>query len=66
MPNFPGSMFIQGGTFIPDSRVNNFHRYKILFLIKPYILSSNPNTATARSLFYRLGFLFLSPITFMD
>ena len=21
LPNFPGAMFIQGGTFIPDSRV---------------------------------------------
>jgi hypothetical protein len=21
LPNFPGTMFIQGGTFIPDSRV---------------------------------------------
>ena len=23
LPNFPGATFIQGGTFIPDSRVNN-------------------------------------------
>ena len=22
LPNFPGATFIQGGTFIPDSRVN--------------------------------------------
>ena len=26
LPNFPGAMFIQGGTFIPDSRVLN-HRF---------------------------------------
>ena len=24
LPNFPGSMFIQGATFIPDSRVVMF------------------------------------------
>ena len=26
-PNVPGAMFIQGGTFIPDSRVIFFARY---------------------------------------
>ena len=24
LPNFPGATFIQGGTFIPDSRVYKF------------------------------------------
>jgi hypothetical protein len=24
LPNFPGAMFIQGATFIPDSRVGEF------------------------------------------
>ena len=26
LPNFPGATFIQGGTFIPDSRVNKYHQ----------------------------------------
>ena len=26
LPNFPGAMFIQGATFIPDSRVKNSQR----------------------------------------
>ena len=26
LPNFPGAMFIQGGTFIPDSRVESKSR----------------------------------------
>ena len=35
LPNFPGAMFIQGATFIPDSRVEGFEplrdlRYKAL------------------------------------
>ena len=25
LPNFPGATFIQGGTFIPDSRVTKYH-----------------------------------------
>ena len=36
LPNFPGAMFIQGATFIPDSRVNSMsnnmyigHRTKV-------------------------------------
>ena len=30
-PNVPGAMFIQGGTFIPDSRVS-INKYMALFL----------------------------------
>ena len=26
LPNFPGDTFIQGGTFIPDSRVADFYQ----------------------------------------
>ena len=31
LPNFPGAMFIQGATFIPDSRVSG-GKYQLLFL----------------------------------
>ena len=27
LPNFPGATFIQGATFIPDSRVDFFERF---------------------------------------
>ena len=30
LPNVPGTMFIQGGTFIPDSRVKVFLKYTFL------------------------------------
>ena len=29
LPNFPVAMFIQGATFIPDSRVKKSHRYNL-------------------------------------
>jgi hypothetical protein len=32
LPNFPGAMFIQGGTFIPDSRVHKYFLQKVSFL----------------------------------
>ena len=35
LPNVPGAMFIQGGTFIPDSRVN----HRLHFLRNKWILS---------------------------
>ena len=32
LPNFPGDTFIQGGTFIPDSRVVGFGQADVLGL----------------------------------
>ena len=29
LPNFPGATFIQGGTFIPDSRVTKYNFFNI-------------------------------------
>ena len=33
MPNFPGATFIQGGTFIPDSRVSHLTSHYLGFLV---------------------------------
>ena len=32
LPNFPGAMFIQGATFIPDSRVSHSLEYELFCL----------------------------------
>ncbi len=38
LPNFPGATFIQGGTFIPDSRVHS------QFQLVRILLHSNPTS----------------------
>ena len=53
LPNFPGATFIQGGTFIPDSRVVRFiaetvFSYLLKFYLKNIFMAESSKSSVSK------------------